>query len=1037
MNTTSPGASTPSFTAKTDFTTGSNPDSVSIGDLNGDGKPDMAVGNFSASTVSVLLNTTSPGASTPSFTAKTDFITGNSPDSVSIGDFNGDGKQDLAVTNDLSTVSVLLNTTSPGASTPSFTAKTDFTTGSNPDSVSIGDFNGDGKPDMAVANHNSNTVSVLLNTTPTNISGPTDACIKWSLLSTNAVTSAVGNINGQPESMGVGSSSPFMSIYLPYSNGQRLWVGNTGWVAAPLDPMRYIEFNASPQPGNSLNVTNLSFKYGDFPLATDFNILNFQAYYSTDGWASSTILNSTEIYLNTAMTTFTAQNLNVPVASGQTFSLRIYPYALQDGMAMTPTFAIHNNVAICGTTAPEVLDTGSICGIKYNDLNGDGQQQLTEPVLPGWTINLSYNQAAGPMTMTTTTDKEGKYCFTKLTPGDYKIEEEMQYGWQQTAPPYPGTYTATLAAGQNLDHQNFGNQLIPRTVCVEPPLGMVAWWPLDETSGSTSIDIAGFNNSGTRMNAPTPVTAKVLGGLQFDGLNDYVNVSNQSELNFGTGDFSFDAWINTTDRTGAKILVDKRTSSTGYRGYSFFLMNGKLALQMADGTYTQYFSPVSVADGNWHHIAVTVSRASQTGILFYLDGVDTQFGNPTLRPGSLNNNGLLRIGSQSFSLGYRFKGALDEIELFNRVLTKAEIVAIYKAGSDGKCKRGSICGMKFNDLNCNGVRNTGEPGLPNWTINLTGAATMTDTTDEKGNYCFNNLSAGTYTIAEVNQAGWQQTLPPYQGTYTGPLQAGQNFNMVNFGNVDTTNSPPVANAGTDQNVATGTLVTLNGSGSSDPWNGCGIKSKLTYSWSFTSRPVGSAATLSSATVNLPTFTADKGGLYVLSLVVYDGTLNSAADTVTVTAVPGANFKMPDTGQTTSYTNTFGEDHDYTINPPSYTDNGNGTIRDNVTGLVWQKLDDNATRSWAGATTYCDNLTLGAQTDWRLPSRIELISIVNYGIYNPAINAAFFPGTNSSNYWSSTTSAGNTANAWYVYFYGGYTHYSNKTSTSYVRCVRGQ
>jgi len=168
--------------------------------------------------LSVLLFTTNIFAQV-SFSPKTDFTTGSDPYSVSIGDFNGDGKPDLAVANlNSNTVSVLLNTTTQGATTPSFTAKTDFTTGINPHSVSSGDFNGDGKTDMAVANINSDTVSVLLNTTATNISGTTDACITWDLLSTNAVTSAVGNINGQPESIW---SRIIVSVYVNFPSLQQ------------------------------------------------------------------------------------------------------------------------------------------------------------------------------------------------------------------------------------------------------------------------------------------------------------------------------------------------------------------------------------------------------------------------------------------------------------------------------------------------------------------------------------------------------------------------------------------------------------------------------------------------------------------------------------------------------------------------------------------------------------------------------------------------------------------------------------------------
>jgi len=298
-------------------------------------------------------------------------------------------------------------------------------------------------------------------------------------LSTNAVTSAVGNINGQPESIGVGSSSPFMSIFLPYSNGQRLWVGNTGWVAGPLDPMRYVEFNASPQPGNSLTVTNVSFNYGDFPLSTNFNILNFQAYYSTDNWVNSMVLNSTAlVYLNTTMSLF-AQPIvpGVLVPSGQTFSLRIYPYALQNGIAMTPTFAIHNNVVICGTTAPEVLDNGSICCVKYNDLNGNGVWDTGEPGLPNWTINLT-----GASTLSVTTDGHGNYCFTDLPAGTYTVSEAIQTGWQQTAPPSPGTYTITLASGQNIVNRNFGNTCNKAWTALGSGMNQ-AVWPLAVMGG--------------------------------------------------------------------------------------------------------------------------------------------------------------------------------------------------------------------------------------------------------------------------------------------------------------------------------------------------------------------------------------------------------------------------------------------------------------------------------------------------------------------------------------------------------------------------
>jgi hypothetical protein len=169
LNTTTTGATTPTFAPKADLNTGLG-GSFSIGDINGDGSPDVAVANIFSETTSIFLNTTLTGSLTPTFAPKTDFTTGSLPNSISIGDINGDGKGDLAVANRYSnsnTVSILLNTALTGATTPSFAPKVDFPTGTEPFWVSMGDFNSDGKRDVAVVNRMSDTISIFLNTTPT------------------------------------------------------------------------------------------------------------------------------------------------------------------------------------------------------------------------------------------------------------------------------------------------------------------------------------------------------------------------------------------------------------------------------------------------------------------------------------------------------------------------------------------------------------------------------------------------------------------------------------------------------------------------------------------------------------------------------------------------------------------------------------------------------------------------------------------------------------------------------------------------------
>ena len=166
LNTAVVASATSSFTSPAHFNTGDNPRFVVQADFNGDGRPDLATSNHYSSTVSVLLNTTVPGSSTAGFAAKGDFSTGSNPYSVVVADFNGDGKPDLATPNRYgNSVSVLLNTTTPGATAPSFASKIDFATGTNPRPSAVGDINGDGKPDLVTGNVVANTVSVLINTT--------------------------------------------------------------------------------------------------------------------------------------------------------------------------------------------------------------------------------------------------------------------------------------------------------------------------------------------------------------------------------------------------------------------------------------------------------------------------------------------------------------------------------------------------------------------------------------------------------------------------------------------------------------------------------------------------------------------------------------------------------------------------------------------------------------------------------------------------------------------------------------------------------
>ena len=145
---------------RSDYATGSSPDSVATADFNRDGKLDLAVANFSANTVSIFL-----GNGDGTFETRVDYATGGTPSSVAVGDFNGDGKLDLVLTNGTfslgNSVSVLL-----GNGDGTFQAHVEYRTGLGPTKVVVGDFNLDGKLDLAVANYGpaftTGSVSILL-----------------------------------------------------------------------------------------------------------------------------------------------------------------------------------------------------------------------------------------------------------------------------------------------------------------------------------------------------------------------------------------------------------------------------------------------------------------------------------------------------------------------------------------------------------------------------------------------------------------------------------------------------------------------------------------------------------------------------------------------------------------------------------------------------------------------------------------------------------------------------------------------------------
>ncbi len=158
-------------------------------------------------------------------------------------------------------------------------------------------------------------------------------------------------------------------------------------------------------------------------------------------------------------------------------------------------------------------------------------------------------------------------------------------------------------------------------------------------------------------------------------------------------------------------------------------------------------------------------------------------------------------------------------------------------------------------------------------------------------------------------------------------------------------------------------------------------------------------------------------------------------------------QLPETGQTSSYgTNDDGALHKGVAWPiPRFTDNSNGTITDNLTGLIWLKNANCLSGQWTAALKDVGSLANGqcgltdgsATGQWRLPNVRELESLVNIGQSNMAtwLNTQGFSSVQSGHYWSSSTYAPSTDNTWYVNLSDGHTYWGNKNISYYVWPVR--
>ena len=243
-----------------------------------------------------------------------------------------------------------------------------------------------------------------------------------------------------------------------------------------------------------------------------------------------------------------------------------------------------------------------------------------------------------------------------------------------TAGSYPITFTA--ANGTGSDHVQSFALMVNDAVCTAPPANLVAWYPAE----GNAVDVKSGSN-GAALNGAGFASGKVFQGFTFNGTTAVIEVPNNAAWDFGANDFTVETWVNFSAISGSDVLVGHSEGSGSVNKWLFWLQNGKLEFHMNGSAVSNITSDASFtpALGLWYHVAVT---RSGNAYKFYVDGAQngTDRFDSNVVPAA---NAPLTLGKAEALASVN--GLLDEVQIFNRALSAAEVLSVYNASTEGFC----------------------------------------------------------------------------------------------------------------------------------------------------------------------------------------------------------------------------------------------------------------------------------------------------------------------------------------------------------------
>lgn len=645
-----------SFAAHLDLPVGSGAHGVAVVDLDGDQWADIVTVNAASDSLSLLRNLGTGQINPGAFSSAVTFGGPTYPHLVQAADLDADGRPDLLVTSYLGqTLTVYRNQAVPGVLTGgSFVALPSFGLAGRGHTVASGDLNGDGYPDVAVDTELSDSVGLFQNQKGGGVlasnllGGRVDLGAGW-----NAWGNSIGDLDGdgRPDVIVANTYENTISIY---QNLQPLAVSNQNQVV-----LINVDFGAGAEPSDKIGLA-----------AAGQSASDFWNYYTRDDAVGNWRTFGAVVNLKTSSSVATGVGMTVANAPGawglgspdKMYDDYIYPF---DGgnVTITLTNLPAGNYELFAYAGDGNFEL-AVGGVSY------GVKTTRDPAAasgPVWTEGIQYAK------YTNVTVAAGQPLVLTVRPGldGYAIISGLQLSAVVTTNP-------------------------PAANCVALPGGAISWW----RGESNAFDIVQVNH-GVVVGGVTTVAGKVGSGFNFDGTG-YLQVPHHPSLNCSNA-LTIELWYKSAQENNVYYgLIDKRVGPTG----------ANYGINVAAGAgLGVYYDDANVQDGDdfgssfeasrlvpapsagvFHHLAATYLQVSNNVIRLetYVDGqlVRTRFIAGSLA--NTLNTAPITIGATAQGAGEFFNGIIDEITLYNRVLSATEIQAIFAADAAGKCLPGSL-----------------------------------------------------------------------------------------------------------------------------------------------------------------------------------------------------------------------------------------------------------------------------------------------------------------------------------------------------------